>query len=151
MPEPVTMTTVRTVFEDAGAALVGTGAAEGFEITEGDGILIAARRKPDGQEAVVGMTATTEVFLLDLGGLYRDHGTAYDDDDKWATLADFLERMRLFLERNYHEEIDQRNGRTVRRTITLGRGDAGVTMSTPVGLADRLRLLLGTTRTVVRP
>jgi hypothetical protein len=150
MSESVTAASVRKLFEDAGASFVRSGLAGGFEVVDADGVRLVVRRHPDGNTASVAMTGTSEVFFLDLDGRYRDQGTAYDAAGKAEIVDDFLAAVKLFLARDYHEEIEERNGIVVRRTIVLGTGDSRRTLSTRVGPVNRVRLLLGTTKTLRR-
>jgi hypothetical protein len=97
------------------------------------------------------MTGTTEVYFLDLGGVYTTVRTAYDDDYKWEVLHDFLESVEVFIEGDYHEEIGGRNGRLVSRKIHLNVPGGPHPVSASLGLRAQIGRLLGYKTTVVRP
>jgi hypothetical protein len=139
---------VRDQFEETGRLLVSDQSAASYDVTESDGVSLTLVRKSDGAVARVEMTGTTEVYFLDLGGIYRVSATAYDPEEKQENLATFLVCATLFMRGNYVEVIRERKGRISSRSIRLG--DAGdYEFSGHVSTADRLKGLLGS-RTVVR-
>jgi hypothetical protein len=142
---------VKRRMESLATSLVRAGAASSFQISEDDGLQLRVRRAADGVTASATMTGTTEVYLLDLGGVYTTVQTAYDDDDKWKVLDDFLESVRVFIEGDYYEEIGERNGHVVSRAIYLNVPGGPRPVSASLGLRAAIGRLLGYKKSVVRP
>lgn len=137
--------------ENMAASLVRSGVARSFEISEEDGLQLRVHRATDGATASVTMAATTEVYLLDLGGGYKTVRTAYDDDYKWEILDDFLGSVEVFIEGDYYEEIGERGGRVVSRTMYVNGPDGPYAVSASLGLCAAVGRLLGYEKSIVRP
>jgi hypothetical protein len=137
---------VKTRLETFGAAALGSGLAENLVIGEDDGIRLTANRRPDGQPIAVEMTGTTEVYRLDLGGIYKDHEVAYELEDKLRALDELLGSAWQYLEMKYHEEICEIGGRVIYRKICFDAES-----SRPPVVAGSMSGLLGCKRTFVRP
>ncbi len=142
---------VRERMERFGASLADSGTASSLEVDEDGGLKITIYRDSDQQAASVEMTGTTEVYFLSLAGGYEIHDIAHDAEGKWAILENFLESARAFAEGKYHEEIYERNGKTLLRTIHLRAEDGPRVISTSGGWLAGLNRLLGYKKSVVYP
>ena len=142
---------VKQRMEDVAASLVRSGAARSFEISDDGGLQLRIYRTADGATASATMSGTTEAYLLDLGNVYKAARTAYDDEDKQEVIDEFLELVQVFIEGNYYEEIGERNGRVVSRTMCITGCDESCSISAPLGLRAAFGRLLGYQKSVIRP
>jgi hypothetical protein len=144
---------VRRRWEEVGRSLVAAGVASGFEITGADdgGVELIVCRAGDQVRARITMTGTTEVFLLHLGDDYERATTAYEDDDRWEAVDDFVAALTAFMWRDYYEEIDERRGRVVRRVLHLTVPGGEETFTGKSSMGDRLGRMLGHRARIVRP
>jgi hypothetical protein len=98
------------------------------------------------------MTAGFEVSFLHLGEAYRTVQTAYDDELQREVLDDFLASVEAFIKGDYYEEVGERNGRVVSRTIYLNvPGGTPTPWPASLGLRAFVSSLLGYTKSIVRP
>jgi hypothetical protein len=137
--------------ESLAASLVRSGVASSFEISEDDGLKLRVHREVDDGTASVTMTGTTEAYILNLNDVYTTARTAYDDDYKWDVLDDFFGCIEAFMERDYHEEIGERNGRVVSRVIYLNVPGGPRSVSALGGWRAGIGRILGYKKSVVRP
>jgi hypothetical protein len=143
--------TVRQRMEDVATSLVRSGAARSFEIGDDDGLRLRIYGAVDGVTASAAMTATTEVYFLNLGDVYKTAWTAYDDDYKLEVLDDFLDSVQVFIEGNYYEEIGERKGRVVSRRMYIDGPGETYSISASLGVRAAIGRLLGYQKSVVRP
>jgi hypothetical protein len=143
-------TTVRERLEGFGSSVTASGVATRFGVTQDDGIRLVVQRA-DGQECSLEMTGTTEVYLLDLGGVYRTQEVAYEPDEKLEALDGLLEQFRLYLDKRYVEEISERGGRVISRTLRFIGENPPPTITVSSGWLNGLTKKIGSRKSVIRP
>ena len=144
---------VRHRAEEVGSSLVRAGLASAFDV-RGDGeagLKLSVYRKTDRAPASLTMGGSTEVFLLDLGGWYRDVRTAYDEEDKWEAMDELIRCIEAFVEGDYYEEVYERKGHITARKLYLNVPGGSYAISGLGGLRPTVARLLGYQKLIVRP
>lgn len=136
---PVTPAHVRSRFDDFGRQLTQRGTVDSYDVTSDDGVRLTLHRVQDESVASIEMTGTTEVYILELDGTFRTHQTAYEPADKWEAIENFLDMAVLYMRKEYVEEIHERKGRVIARSIRLG----DQVISTTTSLTDKIRRISG--------
>jgi len=143
-------TLVRERLERFGSSVTASRAATSFDVSQDDGLGLVVRRT-DGQRGSLEMTGTTEVYLLDLGDVYRTQEVAYEPDEKLEVLDGLLEQLRRYLYRQYEEEISERGGRVISRKLRFIGEDPPPAITASSGWLSGLTKNIGSQKSIIRP